>query len=53
MNFNWATISSPHCDLSSISAAFMEDEVKAAVDNTARDKAPRPDGFMGVFFKTC
>ena len=29
------------------------EEVKAAVDKTASDKAPGPDGFTGAFFKSC
>jgi hypothetical protein len=31
----------------------MEEDVNAAVDNTASDKAPGPDGFTGAFFKAC
>ena len=52
-NFNWSTIPVPQCDLSGLDAAFSEEEVKAAVDSTASDKAPGPDGFTGAFFKSC
>jgi hypothetical protein len=52
-NFNWATIPTPTCDLSNLDAPFTEEEVKAAVDRTACDKAPGPDGFTGDFFKGC
>jgi hypothetical protein len=52
-NFNWATIPTPLCDLSGLSEPSTEEEVKAAVDNTACDKAPGPDGFSGAFFKKC
>jgi hypothetical protein len=51
--FNWATIPTPQCDLVGLSEPFTEEEVKAAVDNTASDKAPGPDGFSGAFFKAC
>jgi hypothetical protein len=52
-NFNWATIPTPQCDLAGLSETFLAEEVKAAVNNTASDKAPGPDGFSGAFFKTC
>jgi hypothetical protein len=52
-NFNWTTIPSIQCDLSLLSGEFTEEEVKAAVDGTACDKAPGPDGFTGAFFKPC
>ena len=53
INFNWAAIPTPACDLSDLALPFSEEEVKAAVDKTAGDKAPGPDGFTGAFFKAC
>jgi hypothetical protein len=50
---NWATIPPSPCDLSDLDAPFLEDEVKAAIDNSASDKAPGLDGFTGAFFKAC
>jgi hypothetical protein len=41
------------CDLATLSEPFTEDEVKTAIGNTASDKAPGPDGFLGAFFKKC
>jgi hypothetical protein len=52
-NFNWNIIPTPPCDLSDLDAPFLEEEVKAVVDDTACDKAPEPDGFTGAFFKAC
>jgi mannosylglycoprotein endo-beta-mannosidase len=50
-NFNWANIPTPQCDLGALGDPFTEEEAKAAVDRTASDKAPGPDGFTGAFFK--
>ena len=36
-----------------LDAAFTEEEVKDAINKTASDKAPGPDGFTGAFFKSC
>jgi hypothetical protein len=43
----------PDCDLNGLEDAFSEEEVKNAIDNTASDKAPGPDGFTRAFFKAC
>ena len=53
INFSWSTIPVPQCDLSGMDMAVSEEEVKVAVDNTASDKAPGPDGFTGAFYKSC
>ena len=53
VNFNWNTIPRPVCDLANLGMPFTEEEVKSAVDKTACDKAPGPDGFTGAFFKAC
>jgi hypothetical protein len=50
-NFSCATIPISQCDLSSLSEEFTEEEVKAAVDNTASDKALGSDGYTGASFK--
>jgi hypothetical protein len=50
---NWAAIPPTTYDLSGLDAPFLEDEVKAAIDNSPSDKAPGPDGFTGAFFKAC
>jgi hypothetical protein len=46
-NFNSITIPTDR-----LSEPFLE-EVKAAVENTASDKALGPDGYSGAFFKAC
>ena len=38
-------------DLAHLEDMFSEDEVKAVIDDLAADKAPGPDGFVGIFFK--
>jgi hypothetical protein len=30
---------------------FTEEEVKAVINDIAADKAPGPDGYIGVFFE--
>ncbi|WVZ50494.1 hypothetical protein U9M48_001740, partial [Paspalum notatum var. saurae] len=40
-------------DLSALDAPFSEREIKRAIDQLPRDKAPGPDGFTGLFLKTC
>ena len=40
-------------DLSHLDAPFTEDEALAAINHTAPDKAPGPDGFTGAFFHSC
>jgi hypothetical protein len=52
-DFNWDNIPLPECDLSSLAEDFTEGEVHEAVKALPFDKAPGPDGFMGLFFKFC
>ena len=52
-DINWDNITVPASDLSDLGAAFMEEEVRKAVFDLPRDKAPGPDGFFGAFFKEC
>ncbi|WVZ96579.1 hypothetical protein U9M48_042196 [Paspalum notatum var. saurae] len=39
-------------DLSSLHAPFTEEEVWEAIKDMPGDRAPGPDGFIGVFYKT-
>jgi hypothetical protein len=41
------------CDLSRLGDDYTEKEVHEAIKALPSDKAPRPDGFMGLFFKSC
>jgi hypothetical protein len=52
-DFNWDNINLPGCDLSSLADDFTEKEVHEASKGMPSDKAPGPDGFMGLFFKSC
>jgi len=52
-DFIWEHLHLPAVDLSSLDAPFTEQEVLAAISQLPSDKAPGPDGFMGLFFKTC
>jgi hypothetical protein len=53
VDFNWATLGLRHHDLSSLDATFLGQEIKRAIDLLPTDKAPRPDGFTRLFFRTC
>jgi hypothetical protein len=52
-DFNWGNINLPGCDLSSLADDFTEKEVHEAIKGMPSDKAPGPDGFTGLFFKSC
>jgi hypothetical protein len=52
-DLNWAGLHFEEPDLSSLDAAFTEDEVKNAINLLPGDKAPGPDGFTGAFYKSC
>jgi hypothetical protein len=32
---------------------FTEQEVKIAIQNSLKEKAPGPDGYIGLFFSVC
>lgn len=49
--FNWEEISLPRRDLSYLEEEFSEKEVNAILQDLASEKAPGPDGFIGLFFK--
>jgi hypothetical protein len=42
----------PTIDLNGIDACFSEEEIWAAVKELPSDRAPGPDGFSGIFYKT-
>jgi hypothetical protein len=46
-------LSFPTCDLASLGDDFSEEEVLAEIKSLPCDKAPGPDGFTGLFFKSC
>ena len=48
---DWDLIKLRRSDLQHLEEEFTEEEVKAVVQVIAPDKAPGPDGFIGVFTK--
>jgi exonuclease III len=52
-DLNWDALLLPQHDLSSLDVDFTEEEIKAAIHQMPADKAPGPDGFTGIFFKSC
>lgn len=50
---NLAVLGIPQGDLSSLDAAFTEEEVWATITDLPKDKSPGPDRFTGRFYKSC
>ena len=42
-----------HFDLTELDYPFSEEEVWAAIKDSPAEKSPGPDGFCGVFFRSC
>jgi hypothetical protein len=40
-------------DLHHLELPFLEQEVEAMIQSMPKEKAPGPDGFIGVFFRSC
>jgi mannosylglycoprotein endo-beta-mannosidase len=53
VDLNWEALNIPSADLSHLDAPFSLEEWKGAVNDLHAEKAPGPDGFVGVFFKKC
>jgi hypothetical protein len=51
--FNWEALGYVPRDLLAIEAPFTQEEIKETINSMPLDKAPGPDGFTGLFFKTC
>jgi hypothetical protein len=52
-SFNFHAFIQPSQDLSSLSAPFSHEEIDSIIKDLPTDKAPRPDGFSGLFIKIC
>ena len=50
---NWEALGLPHVNLEHLEEEFSEEEIQAAVKELKSDKAPGPDGFIGLFYKSC
>jgi hypothetical protein len=53
MSLNWQSLGYAPRDLSELEMPFTQEEIKDTIDSMPSDKAPGPDGFTGVFFKSC
>jgi hypothetical protein len=40
-------------DLQQLDLPFSEEEIKVAILTTPKEKAPGPDGYIGLFFSEC
>ena len=49
---NWEMLGLPSLDLSSLDVCFTEEEIWGVIRELPSDKAPGPDGFTGLFYKT-
>lgn len=49
---DWETIRLPRHNLQHLEESFSEEEIHRTVMNMPSEKAPGPDGFIGIFFKT-
>lgn len=49
---HFAALGTPTLDLSSLEMCFSEEEVWAIIRSLPSEKAPGPDGFNGLFYKT-
>ena len=52
-DFQWDALCLPTVNPSSLDDPFTELEVLVAIRQLPCDKAPRPDDYMGYFFKAC
>lgn len=50
---NWSELGYEPNDLEDLDAPFTEQEIEAVVKDMPSEKAPGPDGFIGVFYKRC
>jgi hypothetical protein len=50
-SLNWEEIGLPRFDLSHLEQQFTEEEILAVIQEIAAEKAPGPDGFIGLFLK--
>lgn len=50
---NWTQLGYEQHDLSELEDHFGEEEIKNVIMHLPNEKAPGPDGFIGLFYKKC
>ena len=53
IDLNWEALNTGSMDLDDLALPFSEDEIKIAIEDMPKDKAPGPDGFTTAFFSSC
>jgi hypothetical protein len=53
VTLNWEELGLPRADLTHLEEDFTVEELHAVIKDFASEKAPGPDGFIGLFFKHC
>lgn len=53
LDLNWGELNLEETDLSTLNDCITEEEVKEAINEMPKDKAPGPDGFTRIFFSKC
>lgn len=50
---NWDALNYVRQDLDELDAPFYEQEIEMVIKDLPSEKAPGPDGFIGIFYKKC
>lgn len=53
MQFNLNNLITTHTNLEDLSSTFSKEEIDAVIKQMPTDKSPGPDGFNGMFIKSC
>jgi hypothetical protein len=50
---NWVAVQMNRHDLSALDRDIEDEETEAVIRQTPSEKAPGPDGYVGLFYKSC